>query len=132
MENLKSLRSNVLQTAYEWCISNGKVPYICIRYTEPLFVLKPYVKDGLVTLNLGLSSAFNFCLDDKYLSFDATFNKTPSSLLIPIADISAIFPREHPYESISFNLSYRNEGDTETSKEEVKELKDKSFLKVIK
>lgn len=141
MVNMDNLKSTLLSTMYEWCISNNLVPYVAIRFSEEIEILRPYMNDHVVVLNLGASSTINLTIDDDYITFDTRFDMVAMTLHIPVKDILRMYPREHPTKGIAFFVEIPITGETDkdlnknntvTIEEDDKTKKSLPFLKVIK
>ena len=83
-------------------IDMGYTPFIQVNVHRSSrdFILPNELVDGngIINFNIAAKAVRNYELDKEkgYLSFDATFNRKHSGVLIPCESITAIFARENP------------------------------------
>lgn len=83
-----------IRAMYEWCLDNGLTPLINVIVNAETDVPANFVKDGEITLNIGVNATKNLIIGNETIEFSARFNGTPRTLSIPIHRIQSIFSRE--------------------------------------
>ncbi len=83
-----------IRAMYEWCLDNGLTPLINVIVNAETDVPANFVKEGEITLNIGVNATKNLIIGNETVEFSARFNGTPRTLSIPIHRIQSIFARE--------------------------------------
>lgn len=130
-------KTKIILMVYDYCIEKGLTPFIAVRYKNPPEVLKSYIKDGVVILNLSLEKAANLFINDEGIFFDSRFSGVIHSIVVPIEDIYGVFPKELPGEGITFLTEELNceKPETDIDNSTVKKntnAKSVPFLRLVK
>ena len=92
---LASAKPYLLRAMYEWCGEQGLTPYVSVYVDEQVQVPKEFVKDGIITLNIGMDATNGLLINNETLAFKARFGGVPRQVLVPITHIMAIYGREN-------------------------------------
>ena len=92
---LASAKPYLLRAMYEWCGEQGLTPYAAVYVDEQVQVPKEFVKDGSITLNIGMDATNGLLINNETLSFKARFGGVPRQVVVPITHIMAIYGREN-------------------------------------
>jgi stringent starvation protein B len=90
-----STRPYLIRALYEWCTDNGYTPYIAVVVNERVQVPREYVKDGEIVLNIGFDATTSLQLGNDFIEFKARFAGTARDILVPVAQVVAIYAREN-------------------------------------
>ena len=89
-----STTPSFIRGMYEWCVDNGLTTLINVIVNAETDVPAHFVKDGEITLNIGVNATKNLIIGNETVEFSARSNGTPRTLSIPIHRIQSIFARE--------------------------------------
>lgn len=92
---LASAKPYLLRAMYEWCGEQGLTPYASVYVDEHVQVPKEFVKDGSITLNIGMDATNGLLINNETLTFKARFGGVPRQVVVPITHITAIYGREN-------------------------------------
>jgi stringent starvation protein B len=92
---LASAKPYLLRAMYEWCGEQGLTPYASVFVDEHVQVPMEFVKDGAITLNLGIDATNGLLINNETLEFKARFGGVPRQVVVPITHIMAIYGREN-------------------------------------
>jgi len=84
----------LLRALYEWCADNGYTPYLSVRVDEHCQVPRAHVKDGHITLNIGMMATHNLDLGNDFIEFTARFNGVAQQVSVPVSAVVALYARE--------------------------------------
>ncbi|TAH52641.1 MAG: ClpXP protease specificity-enhancing factor [Betaproteobacteria bacterium] len=90
-----STKPYLIRAIWEWCVDQGYTPYLATFVDAETRVPPGYAKDGQIVLNLGPDATHQLQMDNEFISFQARFNGVPHSLVIPVANVVAIYAREN-------------------------------------
>ena len=90
-----STKPYLLRALHEWCCDNGFTPYISVFPDATARVPREFVRDGQITLNIGLEATGHLTIANEGISFQARFGGVPRELYVPIANVAAIYAREN-------------------------------------
>ena len=99
-----STKPYLLRALHEWCCDNGFTPYISVFPDATARVPREFVRDGQITLNIGLEATGHLTIANEGISFQARFGGVPRELYVPIANVAAIYARENGV-GMSFDTS---------------------------
>ncbi len=103
-----STKPYFLRALYEWCVDNGYTPYVSVVVDAHTRVPQEYVRDGEIVLNVGPLAANRLKMGNELIEFSARFNGAARELVIPVAQVAAIYARENGQ-----GMSFAIEGDVE-------------------
>ena len=92
---LASAKPYLLRAMYEWCSEQGLTPYASVFVDEQVQVPMDFVKDGAITLNIGMDATNGLLINNETLEFKARFGGVPRLVVVPITHIVAIYGREN-------------------------------------
>jgi len=84
----------LLRALYEWCADNGYTPYLTVRADDHCRIPRAHVKDGHITLNIGMMATHNLDLGNDFIEFTARFNGVAQQVSVPVAAVTAFYARE--------------------------------------
>jgi len=84
----------LLRALYEWCADNGYTPYLTVRADEHCRIPQAHVKDGHITLNIGMMATHNLDLGNDFIEFTARFNGVAQQVSVPVTAVVALYARE--------------------------------------
>jgi len=99
----------LLRALYEWCADNGYTPYLSVRVDEHCRIPQAHVKDGHITLNIGMMATHNLDLGNDFIEFTARFNGVAQQVSVPVTAVAALYARE-----IEQGMSFKPEPYTAT------------------
>ena len=90
-----STKPYLLRAIWQWCIDQGFTPYLATLVDDQTRVPPGYARDGQIVLNLSPDATGHLQMDNDYISFQARFGGAAHSLVIPVANVVAIYAREN-------------------------------------
>ena len=90
-----STKPYLLRAIWEWCVDQGFTPYLATLVDENTRVPPGYARDGQILLNLSPDATGQLQMDNEYISFQGRFGGVAHSLVIPVANVIAIYAREN-------------------------------------
>ena len=90
-----STKPYLIRAIWEWCVDQGYTPYLATLVDSRTRVPPGYAKDGQIVLNLGPDATHQLSMENEFISFQARFNGVTHSLLVPVANVVAIYAREN-------------------------------------
>lgn len=90
-----STKPYLIRAIYEWCIDQGFTPHIAVIVDERVVVPQGYALDGQIVLNLGPEATNNLAMGNDAITFQARFGGKAHALLIPVANVLAVYAREN-------------------------------------
>lgn len=93
---MTSNRPYLVRAFYEWIMDNRLTPYILVNAEAPgVNVPEAYIEDGKIIFNISADAVHNLQIDNKLLTFEASFSGQVRHISIPIKTILAIYAREN-------------------------------------
>jgi stringent starvation protein B len=92
---LASAKPYLLRAMYEWCGDQGLTPYASVFVDEQVQVPMEYVRDGAITLNIGMDATNSLLITNETLEFKARFGGVPRQVVVPVTHIMALYGREN-------------------------------------
>jgi len=89
-----STKPYILRALHEWCADNGYTPHIVVRVDPYCRVPTAHVKDGHITLNIGMFATHGLKMDNEFIEFQARFNGVAQNVSVPVTAVTAIYARE--------------------------------------
>ena len=93
--SMVSTKPYLIRAIYEWCVDQGFTPYLATVVDEHTRVPPGYAKDGQIVLNVGPEATHQLAMENEFISFQARFGGVQHSLLVPVANVLAIYAREN-------------------------------------
>lgn len=93
--SIVSTKPYLLRAIWQWCIDQGFTPYIATAVDEHTRVPPGYARDGQIVLNLAPDATGQLQMENDFISFQARFGGVAHSLVIPVANVIAIYAREN-------------------------------------
>ena len=90
-----STKPYLLRAIWEWCVDQGFTPYLAAIVDGQTRVPPGYARDGQIVLNLSSEATGHLQMANDYISFQARFGGVAHSLVIPVANVIAIYAREN-------------------------------------
>ena len=90
-----STKPYLLRAIWEWCVDQGFTPYLATLVDEDTRVPPGYARDGQIVLNLSPDAIGQLQMANDFISFQARFGGAAHSLVIPVANVVAIYAREN-------------------------------------
>ena len=90
-----STKPYLIRAIHEWCVDQGFTPYLAAIVDENTRVPPGYARDGQIVLNLSSEATHQLNMANDFISFQARFGGVAQSLLIPVANVMAIYAREN-------------------------------------
>ncbi len=104
---LASAKPYLLRAMFEWCAEQGLTPYVSVFVDEQVKVPMEYVREGSITLNIGMDATNSLLIDNESLQFKARFGGVPRQVVVPVTHIMAIYGRENG-QGMAFPISDPN------------------------
>jgi stringent starvation protein B len=89
-----STKPYMIRALHEWCTDNGYTPQIVVRVDQNTMVPPAHVRDGQITLNIGMMATKSLVLGNDSIEFQARFNGVTENLYIPVGAVTALYARE--------------------------------------
>jgi stringent starvation protein B len=89
-----STKPYMIRALHEWCTDNGYTPQIVVRVDQNTMVPPAHIRDGQITLNIGMMATKGLVLGNDSIEFQARFNGVTENLYIPVGTVTAIYARE--------------------------------------
>ncbi len=115
-----STKPYLIRAIYEWCVDQNLTPYLAAQVDQYTRVPPGYAKDGQIVLNISPGATDKLHISNQEVSFVARFGGAVHNLLIPIANVSAIYARENG-QGMGFELQDTVHSDEETQIESLEE-----------
>lgn len=90
-----STKPYLLRAIWEWCVDQGFTPYLATLVDDNTRVPPGYARDGQIVLNLSPDATGQLKMDNEYISFQGRFGGVAHSLVIPVANVIALYAREN-------------------------------------
>ena len=101
-----STRPYPLRALFEWCNDNGLTPHIAVRVDRTTQVPMEFVRDGQIVLNISYDATSGMLIGNEYVEFKARFGGKPRDIMVPVANVMAIYARE-----TGQGMAFQPEGD---------------------
>lgn len=102
-----------IRAIYEWCNDNNLTPYIATQIDDNTIVPNQYVQNGQIMLNIAKLATKDLIIDNKWITFQATFGGVINDIAIPTQNIIAIFAKENG-EGMQFEITPIDDESQET------------------
>ena len=89
-----STRPYLLRALFEWCTDNGFTPHIAVRVDRTVQVPMEFVRNGEIVLNISYDATSGLLIGNEYVEFKARFGGKPREIMVPVANVMAIYARE--------------------------------------
>ena len=89
-----STKPYMIRALHEWCTDNGYTPQIVVRVDQNTVVPPAHIRDGQITLNIGVMATKALVLGNDSIEFQARFNGVTENLYIPVGAVTALYARE--------------------------------------
>lgn len=90
-----STKPYLMRAIWEWCVDQGFTPYLACVVDANTRVPPGYARDGQIVLNLSHDATGHLQMDNDYVTFQARFAGTAHSIVVPVANVIAIYAREN-------------------------------------
>lgn len=90
-----STKPYLVRAIYEWCVDQGFTPYLAARVDANTRVPPGYAKDAQIVLNVAADATNQLSMDNEMVSFQARFNGSVHHIVIPMANVTAVYAREN-------------------------------------
>ena len=109
--SMVSTKPYLIRAIYEWCVDQGFTPYLATIVDEHTRVPPGYAKDGQIVLNVGPEATHQLAMENEFISFQARFGGVQHSLVVPVANVLAIYARENG-QGMAFEVGGAEGGET--------------------
>jgi stringent starvation protein B len=99
-----STKPYLIRAIHEWCSDSGLTPYLSVAVDDTTQVPREYVRAGEIVLNVSIEATNRLKLGNDFVEFQARFNGQARDIMIPIANVSAIYARENGH-GMSFEVA---------------------------
>ncbi len=89
-----STKPYMIRALHEWCTDNGYTPQIVVRVDQNTMVPPAHIRDGQITLNIGVMATKGLVMGNDTIEFQARFNGVTENLYIPVGAVTALYARE--------------------------------------
>ena len=89
-----STKPYMIRALHEWCTDNGYTPHIVVRVDQNTMVPPAHIRDGQITLNIGMMATKGLVLGNDSIEFQARFNGVTENLYVPVGAVTALYARE--------------------------------------
>lgn len=96
MSTSRSRRPYLIRAIHAWAVDNGYTPHLLVAADYPgVTVPRAFVKEGRITLDVGLMAVRDLNLESEPIFFSARFGGAPFEIIVPSGAVLAIFAREN-------------------------------------
>lgn len=89
-------RPYLLRALYEWIVDNGLTPHLLINVMgDGVVAPLDFAEGGRLVLNVSPSAVGSLSLGNECVELSARFAGTPHHIVVPIAEVLAIYAREN-------------------------------------
>lgn len=106
-----STKPYMIRALHEWCTDNGYTPHIVVRVDQNTMVPPAHIRDGQITLNIGMMATKGLVLGNDSIEFQARFNGVTENLYVPVDAVTALYARETGA-GMGFEVKEPNTGST--------------------
>ena len=89
-----STKPYMIRALHEWCTDNGYTPHIVVRVDQNTLVPPAHIRDGQITLNIGMMATKGLVLGNDSIEFQARFNGITENLYVPVGAVTALYARD--------------------------------------
>lgn len=86
-----STKPYLIRAIHEWCVDQGLTPHIAVVIDRNVIVPAGYSRDGQIILNLSPDATSQLVIGNEKITFQARFGGKAHALLVPIANVIAIY-----------------------------------------
>ena len=90
-----STKPYLLRAIWEWCVDQGFTPYLAALVDEHTRLPPGYARDGQIVLNLSPDATGQMQMANDFITFQARFGGVAHSLVIPVANVVALYASEN-------------------------------------
>ncbi len=90
-----STKPYLIRAIWEWCVDQGFTPFLAARVDAQTRVPPGYDRDGQIVLNIAPDATGQLSIANDFITFQARFNGAAHSLVIPVANVIAVYAREN-------------------------------------
>ncbi|CAH1745570.1 ClpXP protease specificity-enhancing factor [Thauera humireducens] len=90
-----STKPYLIRAIWEWCVDQGFTPYVATLVDAQTRVPPGYARDGQIVLNLSPDATGQLQIANDFITFQARFGGVAHSLVVPIANVIAVYAREN-------------------------------------
>lgn len=90
-----STKPYLLRAIWEWCVDQGFTPYLAVLVDEHTRLPPGYARDGQIVLNLSPDATGQMQMANDFITFQARFGGVAHSLVIPVANVVALYASEN-------------------------------------
>ncbi len=119
-----SQKSYLIKAIYEWCQDNQWTPYLAANVDQNTILPNELKQNKQIVLNISFSATKDLEVKRDYISFKTNFSGTTHEVIIPTANVLAIFAKENGQ-----GMQFEQEEHVNTNKEVKKTT---SSLKIVK
>ncbi len=92
---MSSTKPYFIRAIHEWCSDEGFTPYLAVQVSARTRVPREFVIDGQIVLNVSVDATHQLQIGNEEISFQTRFNGASFPVLVPVADVVAIYAREN-------------------------------------
>ena len=90
-----STKPYLLRAIWEWCVDQGFTPYLAVLVDEHTRLPPGYARDGQIVLNLSPDATGQMQMANDFITFQARVGGVAHSLVIPVANVVALYASEN-------------------------------------
>jgi stringent starvation protein B len=95
MSDIPSTKPYLIRAIFDWCVDNGYTPHIMVSVDAHTRVPMAFVRDGRIVLNIAPYATHKLAITNDEVTCLARFGGVAQSLLVPMANVMAIYAREN-------------------------------------
>lgn len=93
---MTSLKPYLIRSIYEWIIDNQLTPHLLVNAADGNAVVpEQFVEDGKIVLNIRPEAVQSLSLGNDIIEFNARFSGKGMHIVVPVADVLAIYAKEN-------------------------------------
>lgn len=90
-----STKPYLIRAIHEWCVDQGLTPHIAVVIDRHVIVPTGYARDGQIILNLSPDATSQLVIGNETITFQARFGGKAHALLVPIANVIAVYAAQN-------------------------------------
>lgn len=90
-----SQKSYLIKAIYEWCLDNQLTPYLAANVDKHTILPQELKTNEQIVLNISFNAVKELEINKNYVTFTTNFSGIAYDVIIPTANVLAIFAKEN-------------------------------------
>lgn len=93
---MRSRRAYLIKPYYDWMVDSELTPYLSVEVNSPqVKVPEKFIQNGQIILNIKPAAIRDLKIDNKAVSFRATFGGVEENVYVPLSAVRALYAKEN-------------------------------------